>query len=108
MAHVPVQDGGSRNWTRSSTRIAAAGKQTQPARYLHQSSQRDAVERDGMPAPQRIHVHSMAVIGRYHGQAGQTAFRSFRLPNDGHVHRIREIQQTRHAPYIRMPVSGLK
>ena len=62
------------------------------ARDLDEGTQRDAVERRRVAAPQGVQVNPMTVVGGHHGQAGEAAFGRFRLPNDGQMTRVAEFR----------------
>src|SRR5882724_564548 len=83
MNHVPVQDG-------RETQLAEMAKldsqrpacKPQMSCYLHEIAESYTFQGHWVPAPQAIHVSSMAMIGRYHGEACQPAFRRFCLPDE--------------------------
>jgi len=50
--------------------------------YLDQRTQRDAIERDGVPASQSIQVNAVTVKGRNDREAGEATLRRLRLLND--------------------------
>jgi hypothetical protein len=83
MIHVPVQDSRETQLAQmvnlDSQRPAC---QAQVSRYPHEVAESDTFQRDCVPPPQAIHVSSMAMIGRYHGQACQPAFRRLGLPDE--------------------------
>ncbi len=83
--HVPVQHRRQRQ-ARETRRLEAqrpAG-QAHALRGIDQPGKRGALERDLVLSAQRREVASLSVIRRDHREAGETAFRGFRLPDVRH------------------------
>src|SRR5262249_58138195 len=94
VAHVPVEDRGPTQLVQMLELVSERpAKQMQLARPLNQSTKRNPVQRYGMPSSQRVQVELVTVIGRYHCEASEAAFRSLGLLDHRQLAMERKSQQ---------------
>src|SRR4051812_3829150 len=74
---------------------------------LDHAAQRDALERDRVPAPQRVQVDAVAMVAGDHGEAGEAAFRGLVLQDARQPAAAAEMQEVLNHPWIRALSSGL-
>ena len=97
MIHVPVHD----RWQVQLPKVVkfeahrSAGE-LHLARHLNQGPECHAFQRYRMATPERVQVDAVPVIRANHGQAGESAFSCFGLPNNREWPQAAEIQQARH------------
>src|SRR6476661_5378902 len=106
MAHVPVHDRGQVQLPKvvKFEAYRSAGE-LHLARHLDQRPERDPFQRYRIATPKGVQIDAVAVIRANHGQAGESAFSCFGLPNNRESPQAAEIQKVRH-DYILTLSSG--
>src|SRR5262245_19039806 len=69
-------------------------------RDLYEAAQSHALHGYRIPPPKRGEIDAVSVARGDHGEAGQSALRRLRLPDQREVPAAAEIQQPLHAPHI--------
>jgi len=97
MAHVPMDDGRKPELLQLIHLEAhGPGREVEIICDLHQSAQRDPLQRNGVSAPQRVQVNAVAVVRGHHCQTCEPALGGFRLPNHGETGCPVQVQHQSH------------